>query len=175
MLLAISGISGSGKSTLGKILASRLGWEYLDQDSFYRKEKPSITLSNGAQVKNWDCLEALDLDKMNESIQEILLRGNLVLTGFALRDDVLSVKPTYHIHLNTGSSPREIQERCIQARRKSKGVNEIDRLMVSEVVYPFYVETLKKSKFTREIAVYGENGERKSVEEVFSICKSDYV
>lgn len=68
MFLVISGISGSGKSTLGQILAEKLKLEYIDLDSFYLKDKPLVSLSNGAKVKNWDCSEALDTQRIQVSI-----------------------------------------------------------------------------------------------------------
>jgi gluconokinase len=35
MILIVAGVSGSGKTTVGKIVASRLGWEFEDGDAFH--------------------------------------------------------------------------------------------------------------------------------------------
>jgi gluconokinase len=38
MILLVMGVTGSGKTTVGKLLAQRLGWLYLDADSFHPPE-----------------------------------------------------------------------------------------------------------------------------------------
>ncbi len=35
MILIVAGVAGSGKTTLGELLASKLGWEFVDGDSFH--------------------------------------------------------------------------------------------------------------------------------------------
>jgi gluconokinase len=35
MILIIAGVAGSGKTTLGELIASKLGWEFVDGDSFH--------------------------------------------------------------------------------------------------------------------------------------------
>ncbi len=159
MFIAISGISSSGKTTVGKELASRLNLKFLDLDSFYYSRKPMVTLSNGKKVKNWDCMESLDINAFKAAILEYAPLG-LVVVGFALRDDIFPIKPKYHIHLNIGDTVDDICQRCVDCRQQYKKLNlETDKMVVKELVYPFYVETLKKSKITFNIEVYYENGE----------------
>jgi gluconokinase len=38
MILLVMGVTGSGKTTVGKLLASRLGWVFLDADDFHPAE-----------------------------------------------------------------------------------------------------------------------------------------
>jgi gluconokinase len=38
MIILVMGVTGSGKTTVGKMLASRLGWVYLDADNFHSAE-----------------------------------------------------------------------------------------------------------------------------------------
>lgn len=38
MILLVMGVTGSGKTTVGKMLASRLGWVFLDADNFHSAE-----------------------------------------------------------------------------------------------------------------------------------------
>ncbi len=35
MILIVAGVAGSGKTTLGELLARKLGWEFVDGDSFH--------------------------------------------------------------------------------------------------------------------------------------------
>lgn len=172
MFLAISGISGSGKSTIGLQLSKDLGLKYIDIDSFYISNKPYITLSNNVTVKNWDCLEALDITNLKLKIKEEASKG-LILVGFTLRDDLFDeVKPHCHIHLSSGKTKDEIIQRCIKSRQQSKSLN-LDELNVREVVYPFYMETCTKSTINHIIEVY-HNNERKSIKDIISeILKND--
>src|ERR1700677_518157 len=38
MIILVMGVTGSGKTTVGKMLASRLGWVFLDADNFHSGE-----------------------------------------------------------------------------------------------------------------------------------------
>src|SRR5271155_688624 len=38
MILLVMGVTGAGKTTVGKLLASRLGWRFLDGDDFHSPE-----------------------------------------------------------------------------------------------------------------------------------------
>ena len=38
MIILVMGVTGSGKTTVGKMLASRLGWVFLDADNFHSAE-----------------------------------------------------------------------------------------------------------------------------------------
>lgn len=37
-VLIISGVAGAGKSTIGKLLAQRLGWDFIEGDNFHSSE-----------------------------------------------------------------------------------------------------------------------------------------
>lgn len=38
MILVLMGVAGSGKTTIGKLLAERLGWEFIEGDDFHPSE-----------------------------------------------------------------------------------------------------------------------------------------
>lgn len=38
MILIVGGVAGSGKTTVGKLIASKLGWEFADGDNFHSAE-----------------------------------------------------------------------------------------------------------------------------------------
>lgn len=45
--ILLCGLNGSGKSTVGKVLAQRLGWEFLDiEDCFFPKDDPDYRYSH---------------------------------------------------------------------------------------------------------------------------------
>ncbi len=165
MFLVITGISGSGKTTIGKELAKYLNLNFLDLDSFYLIDKPLITLSNGMKVKNWDCLESLDIEAVKLAVKEKALQG-LVFVGFAICDELLPIKPDYHIHLSTGKTKEEIINKCIDSRKKSKPFKDNrDELVVKEIVYPFYCDIIKKMTINYTI------NERPSVPEILNLLK----
>lgn len=165
-LYVLSGISGSGKTTLGRKVANVLSAEFVDADDYYLKDKPQVTLSNGAKVANWDCFEAMD-PNFPFIIAKKLNRNPVLLVGFALPDLCLPTVPLAHIHLVTATNPEDLSARCKEARLAAKpGLNvEKDALMVDEVVIPFYHEVVAISNFTALLKVY-KKGTRRPVEEL---------
>ena len=145
-IIFLSGISGSGKTTLGKEIAQKLNGKFIDQDWFFKREKPMIKLSNGKLLRNWDTQEAIDITRLNKRLREEIQNKHLnyiILGGFALRDEWFDndVKPDLHFHIKI---PKELS---LQTRLKLKPGNEKDQtLMFNEAVWVFYQETINKSK-----------------------------
>ena len=167
-LYLLQGLSGVGKTHLGKYAATKLAAVFIDQDSYYKKVKPEVTLSDGTIVKNWDCVAALDWEKMENEVMGLLQKSDVVLAGFALRDDHLGKLSTYvpqrRIELVYGD--QELS-RCKAARKKAKNINEDrDALVIQELVIPFYMETKARGRFDKLVRVY-EGEERKSVEKLY--------
>lgn len=121
---------------------------FIKLDWYFLEQKPIVTLSNGVKVKNYDCYEALDLEKIHA-----MDTYNVILVGFVLTDRVLPKKPDYHFHLNTGNV--EAISRCIVNRLHKKLKH--DELVVSELVVPFYEQSLLTSQFDEVIDVYQNN------------------
>lgn len=166
-LFLISGLSGTGKTTLGKYIASKHNATFVDQDSYYKKNKPLITLSNGTTVKNWDCVEAIDWNLMIKDIMSLLEDTDVILVGFALRPkelNILSTKVKYHVELIYGNNDIDY---CKQSRCQAKKIDCVqDSLIVDEVVWPFYLETRKKIHPNVVIPVY-HNNIRKSIQQLY--------
>ncbi len=168
--IAIHGISGSGKTTIGKVLVQELSkrknFAYIDQDSYYLAEKPSIKLSNGLVCKNWDTIDALNFAALR---RDLAMNNYVVCSGFALKNLQFDV----NILLNTGLTDDEIIARCVENRRVSKNLTadklEKDKLMIREVVYPYFLDTLKNIKINLRIEVYNADGSRKSIQEIVNI------
>ena len=175
-LYLISGLSGCGKTTLGKYVAEKKSAVFVDQDSFYYQKKPIVRLSDGTNVKNWDCVEVMDWVSMKLKVISLLRDTDVVLVGFALRHyDISTIKDyaakTVHIELSYGDEEELNLQRCIDSRKKSKTINEErDVLVVKELVWPFYCETKKDLRSDKTIYVYKENGERKGLKNLYTEC-----
>lgn len=177
-IIAISGISGAGKTTIGKLLAKRLNGIYIDQDTFFKKDKPKVKLSDGSVTSNWDCLDAIDISAFNNKIKEELANNKIIIVGgFALWNEMFDndTKPNIHFHIRI---PRELS---LETRLKVKNFTQENRLkqklIFDELVYPFYQETLKHSEINYFIEGLDMNGNRKSIDDMINeiISKGKYM
>lgn len=89
----------------------------------------------------------MDLKNFNYKIRSELTKNKpIVVAGFALRDQYFDkdTKPSIHIHIQI---PKELS---LQTRYKVKNFSpkykNLQDKIFNELVYPFYLETLKKSK-----------------------------
>lgn len=175
---AISGLSATGKTTIGRRIENDFlidevkHIEFIDQDWYYKDNKPKVLLSSGENVSNWDCVEAIYWGTLNADIKYKLKSRDVLLVGFALWESLMEFPIERHVHLTYSQShcKKDIQK-CIDGRIRSKKLKtlekrEKDRLMVEEIVFPFYLETLKKSKIDDLIAVYDEKDNRRDINEL---------
>lgn len=160
-LIFIHGISTSGKSLIGRELNKILKDSILiDQDEFYVKNKPLITFSNGKisyTASNLDCDEAIDYVTFKNVIHyNLQLFEYVIVTGFALRSNLLNINSDYSILLENNNI-----NRIIKGRQQSKGYQdekaEKDKWMVIKIIYPYYLETLSKIQYDYKIPVYVNN------------------
>jgi shikimate kinase len=175
-MIVLFGISTSGKSTLGEVLAKNLGYHWIDIDTFYKKEKPKITLRGVPGVENWDTIDAINEDNL---IAECKWYKNVVLSAFIISDPLLKkITHNYKIFLlKTGSNAEEEKERCIASRIVSKrfktqAKQDKDRAMVEDILYTAYQDALTKLETVEVINVYDCNGERKSVKDLIEQIES---
>jgi deoxyadenosine/deoxycytidine kinase len=155
MLIYLHGCSGVGKTTIAKSLAKNLNnAQVIDQDDFYLANKPKI-LINGQLKSNWDCLEALDMIKFIETIQNSKA-DYIIVTGFALRN---MPKPDLGILLNYNV------DNVLDAIIKARAHKNHDLTMIKEVIYPFYLETLKQIYATHTVDVFN-NGVRIDIDDI---------
>jgi gluconokinase len=83
VIIIIMGVSGCGKTTVGKLLAQRLGTEFLDADDFHPPANVE-KMRNGIALTDDD--RAGWLDRLRELISKNLQSGtSLVLACSALR------------------------------------------------------------------------------------------
>lgn len=174
-LIFLNGITGTGKTSIGNLLQKSLkNSVVIDQDSFYNKNKPLITLIAPNDNKydasfitsNWDCDESINFVLFNNSIKCNLTKYDYVIvTGFSLRSNLMTIMPDLSFLLIHNMSDDLIQEKIIESRRQAKGFQgvkaERDIIMVKTVIMPYYKETLTKLYDSHSIDVYSvESGER---------------
>ncbi len=146
----LSGLSGSGKTTIGKeFAASHREWVFIDGDWFYNNNKPTVTLSNGQLVSNWDHPDSINWDKLNEFVLNQLKTSNVILATFLPLTEKYKFDIYKHIRLSLGDKEEAIR-RSINARVKSKNITQSDRkikdeLMVKEITYPMYEKIMRRS------------------------------
>jgi gluconokinase len=72
MIVVVMGVSGSGKTTIGKLLAERLGCEFLDGDDYHPPQSVAKMASGTplADADRWPWLERLNalLRKRNDAV-----------------------------------------------------------------------------------------------------------
>lgn len=178
MLIYLHGVSSSGKTSIGNELLNHLDNAILiDQDTYYKKIKPQITFQGDKlyQVANWDTAEAIDFCQLNQVIEEAVKQYRwVIVTGFALRDEYMSLKADISILLDIGKNPIE---KIIKARQVSKGYKDEkaikDQYMVEQVVWPYYQETLKNISYHYKISVFNDKRKllKDLVKEILFILK----
>lgn len=155
-LYVVSGLSGSGKSTVLKWLDKHNKLKpnsiIIDQDSYFyskqgKKQKmPTVRLSNNSIVMNYDSPLSIDNKKLENDVKLHLNEGkNVYLSGFMFRYNMYDLKPNIHFHIIIG------KEMSLKRREYSKNyVNDFlrnrDKMMMDEVIFPAYLETLRFSK-----------------------------
>ncbi len=148
MLIYLHGVSSSGKSTIGNALLNHLNNAILiDQDTYYKKIKPVVTFQGDQfyRTSNWDTTDAIDFDTFNHHIENAMNQYSyVIITGFALQDQYMTLKPTLSILLDIGTNPIDKIAKARQISKNYKGEKAVrDFYMVQEVVYPYYQETLQ--------------------------------
>jgi len=151
-IIAISGFSGAGKSLIGEKLSKLLDYPYIDLDKYFipSKDKPKVKLSDGTTTINFDSLQSLDIPKFKLDCKKLSQNGNIIISGFSLRKEVLPFRPDYHLHLLVD------KKTAIERRWKAKPFLKKDPkkksrefMMINEVAYPFYLDTLANSEIDK--------------------------
>lgn len=73
--IVLTGLRGTGKSTVGKLVAKRLGMDFVDVDNFI-ETKHQINIKQAVQKNGWEYFRKLEA----EAIEEITKKSNLVIS-----------------------------------------------------------------------------------------------
>ncbi|KAI9697311.1 MAG: ribosylnicotinamide kinase [Candelina mexicana] len=122
-IVGISGCSSSGKTTLSRLLRDVLPNTFiLHEDDFYRPEE-QLPMKNG--LRDWDCVEALDIDAMLRTL-------DFVHENSALPPDLDSKEDQNEIG-DSGVSSSLIEELRSSVRQqitKDRGVDNVKPIAI---------------------------------------------
>ena len=83
MTILIMGVAGAGKTTIGELLASQLGWKFVDGDSYHAPQN-TAKMSRGIALTDED--RAPWIAALRSAIEQWLQTGeNVVLAASALK------------------------------------------------------------------------------------------
>ncbi|HWY22598.1 MAG TPA: gluconokinase [Candidatus Acidoferrum sp.] len=105
MIILLMGVSGAGKTTVGQLLASELGWDFVDGDDYHPAENVE-KMRNGIPLTDAD--RAPWLEKLRALIASwMAARENAILACSALKRayrEALNVGPEVQMVFLTGTT-----------------------------------------------------------------------
>lgn len=140
--ITLAGEIFSGKSTIGKMVASRLNYQFLSMGDIFRKEARDKGLTVVELSKLYEGTNA-DL-KLDENLKALVNEPNLVVDG---RMGWYFLKDSFKVYLKASS-----EVKLERALNSSRGAEE-ELLNESEIVPHF--ETRRKSENVRYSLSYG--------------------
>jgi gluconokinase len=123
------GVSGAGKTTIGKLLASELGWDFVDADDHHspqniEKMRSGVPLTDDDRSPWLESLRALVEKRVNE-------KTNMVLACSALKQSyrrILQIAPEVKLVYLKGTA--EILQQRLRSRR---GHYMTERMLASQL------------------------------------------
>jgi len=167
MIITIDGPAGAGKSTVAKLLAKRLGFEFLDTGAMYR----AVTVA--ALRAGIDLHDQNDLARLAESLRIELPGERVLLDG----EDVTAEIRAPQVTAASGpiASSRVVRERLVEWQRRIA----LGRDMVCEgrdqgtIVFPqaeckFFLSADPKERARRRLRELQARGEKTTFNEVLA-------
>lgn len=120
-------------------LAKALKFHFVSTNSFL--ESVDKKYSNNSY--NWD--------KLNEVINKNKANG-VIISGIILPVENTTFKIDYHVHL--ALNKQNIMTRLQKNKIISKEVSEKDKTLVNKIIYPYYLESIKKTTINTFVNAY---------------------
>lgn len=97
MIIIVMGVVGAGKTTVGKLLASKLDWEFADADDFHPQ-------SNVEKIRRGIALTDEDREPWLDRLREALIRW--IAAGESVVLACSALKSAYRVKLSVGPQIR---------------------------------------------------------------------
>jgi len=140
IIIALDGNSSCGKSTYAKLIASELGYSYIDSGAMYR----AVTLA-AMEAELFDDTDAPPLERIEEVLDQVELtlkhnpdkqRTEIFLNGRMVEDLIRSMEVSAHVsYIAAISSVRRKMVEYQRALGREKGV-VMDGRDIGTVVFP---------------------------------------
>ena len=166
-IIAIDGPSGTGKSTTAKMVASALGWTYLDTGAMYRAvaylmENGALRIENGElRMENCETSQFISFDANN----------NILINGINREKEIRD--PKISTVVSKYSAKPEVREALTAQQREigSKQPCVLDGRDIGTVVFPnakykFFLTADYKTRAQRRLLELQAAGKEQTLEEV---------
>ncbi|AYV76915.1 MAG: uridine kinase [Barrevirus sp.] len=165
LIIFISGLYACGKLKLAKKIQRDFGLTLLNQYDYYKKdynEKIKIG-DNQDTLINWYTDDAIDWLTLNNDIEKYKKDG-VIVVGFSLPQSRINkdIHVDYHIHLNIKKQECMEKRKQFLEKHKDKYKEEygiintpLEKLIMNKLIFPYYLESVKKSKINKFINVTG--------------------
>jgi len=167
LLIFISGLPGCGKLALAKNISTTFKINFMDQFDYYKKDyNNKVELPDGTNVINWYTDDAIDWPRLNQDIANLKTEG-LVVAGVSFPNELLEIKPSYHVHLSISKQTCLDRRRDFLEKYKDKYPEEYklletnaEKLKMNQLIYPYYLEAKKGATINKFININELNDER---------------
>ena len=160
LIILVSGLSGSGKKKLASSIAKWFGLELINIDKFCKDAGPSVELSNGITVTDWDSIDTYNWDEINKVVTA---SNGCVVCGAYFTTDVITFKPHYHLHVKIAKKKLiEVREAYLKDKPNCQQILANINAIVNQFTYPHYIEYMEKSKIDKYL-----NANELSQDEIF--------
>lgn len=165
--IAIDGPSGAGKSTIAKLVAARLGIDYIDTGAMYRAIGYKMKMNNIAADEEQKLKEMLDDTDID------FVDGDIILDGAVVNDKIRTSEISHMASIC--SAVPEVREKLVEiqrsmGRRKSVIMDgrDIGTNVLKDAEYKFFLTASDKERADRRHKELLEKGEDISFDEVLN-------